>query len=529
MKTNILSASPEMKVEYCAQVVRIGELKPIEGSDFLAQTMVSGTSMVVRKDEFKTGDYAIYCKNETVLNSVFLSKNNLYELSEFMRNSNRDKVIALQEQLSLLGMKVNRTEEELTKQQEVEAQIKSLCGFFNKHGRVKMIKLRKVPSFGFLIKLEDLVKWKPQAKDIDLSEYILNEEMGIGMDFDTVCDEKFIQVYIPTVQTPRTSSSSQKAFKKRQKRIERFERISKEDFKFHYETQKLNDNIWRIQPTDNVLITNKLHGTSGIYANIPVKSPVKLPLYNRLINFTHKKLTQLVEWLSKKVVNDYKIEYGNVYSSRGVIKNQYINKNVTSGFYGTDVWGDINEIIKPYVEKGMTVYGEICGYITGSNKMIQKGYDYGCNPGENFFMPYRITTTEEDGTKREWEVMEVYEWTVKLIDEHPELKRKIQPITILYNGTLSDLYPDISIQSHWHENVLEAMKKDKKHFHMEEIEKRCKSSKVPVEGICIRKVNDPIAECFKLKTVRFFEREKSSIDDGEVDMEIESSTDTNEV
>lgn len=235
MKTNILSASPEMKVEYCAQVVRIGELKPIEGSDFLAQTMVSGTSMVVRKDEFKTGDYAIYCKNETVLNSVFLSKNNLYELSEFMRNSNRDKVIALQEQLSLLGMKVNRTEEELTKQQEVEAQIKSLCGFFNKHGRVKMIKLRKVPSFGFLIKLEDLVKWKPQAKDIDLSEYILNEEMGIGMDFDTVCDEKFIQVYIPPVQTPRTSSSSQKAFKKRQKHIERFERISKEDFKFHYD------------------------------------------------------------------------------------------------------------------------------------------------------------------------------------------------------------------------------------------------------------------------------------------------------
>ena len=64
---------------------------------------------------------------------------------------------------------------------------------------------------------------------------------------------------------------------------------------------------------------------------------------------------------------------------------------------------------------------------------------------------------------------------------------------------------------------------------MEEIEKRCKSSKVPVEGICIRKVNDPIAECFKLKTVRFFEREKSSIDAGEVDMEIESSTDTNEV
>ena len=39
---------------------------------------------------------------------------------------------------------------------------------------------------------------------------------------------------------------------------ERFERISKEDFKFHYDTQSLNSNIWRIDPTDNVVISKKL-------------------------------------------------------------------------------------------------------------------------------------------------------------------------------------------------------------------------------------------------------------------------------
>ena len=55
-KRNFFTASPEMKSEYCAQVVKIGELKPIEGSDYLAQVIVSGTSMVIRKDEFKTGD-----------------------------------------------------------------------------------------------------------------------------------------------------------------------------------------------------------------------------------------------------------------------------------------------------------------------------------------------------------------------------------------------------------------------------------------------------------------------------------------
>lgn len=42
-RLNFFTASPEMKSEYCAQVVKIGELKPIEGSDYLAQVIVSGT------------------------------------------------------------------------------------------------------------------------------------------------------------------------------------------------------------------------------------------------------------------------------------------------------------------------------------------------------------------------------------------------------------------------------------------------------------------------------------------------------
>lgn len=526
-KLNFFTASPEMKSEYCAQVVKIGELKPIEGSDYLAQVIISGTSMVIRKDEFKTGDYAIYCKNETALNPDFLSLNNLYEVGEFMRNANREKVIELQENIYKYNSKVVRTEEDLMHIKELEDRLKSLCGFFNKHGRVKMINLRKVPSFGFLIKLDTLANWKPQVKDIDLSEYILNEEMGIGMDFDTVCGEKFIQVYIPPIKE-RPARNSQKREKKRQKKVERFERISKEDFKFHYDTQSLNSNIWRIEPTDNVVISKKLHGTSFITANIPVKVPIKLSFYNKFINWVYKVSTRFVNYLSAKVVQNYKVEYGNVYSSRSVIKNQFINEKVTSGFYKTDVWGDINEIIKPYIDKGMTIYGEICGYLTGSDKMIQKGYDYGCKIGENFFMPYRITTTNEDGTKREWEVTEVYDWTVKLISEHPELKDKIQPIAILYNGSLSNLYPDISIQNHWHENVLEAMKNDKKHFYMECNDPVCKN-KVPYEGIVLRKNEDPIAEAFKLKTLAFFKREKANIDAGEVDMEMSNSTECNEL
>ena len=146
-----------------------------------------------------------------------------------------EKVIELQKNIYEYTSKEVKTEEDLKHIQELEARLKSLCGFFNKHGRVKMINLRKVPSFGFLIKLDTLANWKPQVKDIDLSKYILNEEMGTGMDFDTVCGEKFIQVYIPPIKE-MPFRNSHKREKNRQKTVERFERIRTEDFKFHYDT-----------------------------------------------------------------------------------------------------------------------------------------------------------------------------------------------------------------------------------------------------------------------------------------------------
>ena len=63
----IFTASEEMKSEYCAKIVRIGEMKPIEGSDFLVQTIVDGNSIVISKGMFETGEPVIYCMNETQL------------------------------------------------------------------------------------------------------------------------------------------------------------------------------------------------------------------------------------------------------------------------------------------------------------------------------------------------------------------------------------------------------------------------------------------------------------------------------
>ena len=79
------------------------------------------------------------------------------------------------------------------------------------------------------------------------------------------------------------------------------------------------------------------------------------------------------------------------------------------------------------------------------------------------------------------------------------------------------------MHTYWNENVVIAMKNDKKLLGMELNEPLCKN-KVPREGVCVRIDNDPIKECFKLKTDAFAVREAKEMDNGTVDIEM-SQTD----
>ena len=576
MGNSILTKSDKYSSEYCCTVVKIGEVKPIQGKDKIGYTLVNGETIVVRKDMVSEGDTLIYASNETQLNKDFLGANNLFESNSCELNSNFNEVEPyvkknkelkpkveelvkittkltncvnfilaydaeylkaetdeekdeVQERFArscktiikyinndhTLDIKESRKEhfivvaqkdiatrnleiEDLKKQIEENTNfIRSHVGFFNKTGRVRAIRLGGVQSMGYLFSLDELANYNPKVKDINLDEMV-------GEDFDTVDGELFVKAYVPFVPERKQRTKSEK----RNKIVERFDRMVKGEFAFHYDTQMFARSVNLFKPTDKVTISNKLHGTSFICGKVHVKKPIKLPFHKWLLN----KFIDLTHLFKSHRVIDYVVEYGNVTSSRTVIKNQYINKDVTDGFYGKDIWSEYGELIYPYLEEGMTVYGEICGYVTDSEKMIQKGYDYGCEKGENFLMPYRITTTNEDGTKLEWTVMDVYNWTVKLIENHPELAEKIHPITIFYHGTFADLYPNLSLTEHWHENLLEEMRNDTKHFGMEKNEPMC-SNKVPREGIVIRKDEDEFAEAFKLKCYKFLKAEANLMDD----------------
>ena len=125
-------------------------------------------------------------------------------------------------------------------------------------------------------------------------------------------------------------------------------------------------------------------------------------------------------------------------------------------------------------------------------------------------MVYRAT---QNG--KELEICDVIEIGKKLKES---LGDCIMEFPLLYHGTLHDLYPDVDVQDHWHENVLELLKTEKK-FKMEEMEPLCKN-KVPREGFVLRKANDPVSEAWKLKCFAFSQRESKLIDNGEVDIEM---------
>lgn len=511
----MFTKSEKIKLEYCAQIVKIGELFPIEGSDFLVKTNIGGAyQVVVGKNEVKTGDIMVYCKLETAINKDFLSVNNQYELGERHLNKNYDEVQKL-----------------IDEGNETEA--KKMVGYFNKHGRVRIVKLRGCASEGCLFPIDSLAKWNPKVLDYDFDNCFKPNEDGVVVpfEFDTIDGVLFVEAYVPPLPQPRNSDGLTRKERKRGKKIVKLDRMVEGQFAFHYDTNQLKDNLWRFNPDTVVDISVKAHGTSFICGNVLTKRYIDDNFIKKSIreirNFTRRIMSSIDHKRREVLLPDFVVEYGEVTSSRGVIKNQYINKDVGKGFYKVDIWSEYGKIVYPLLSEGMTLYGEIVGYVTGTTSMIQKGYDYGCKPGENILMPYRITETDAEGNHKEWNVLDVYNWTVDVLLEHPELRDKITPISVLYHGRLGNLYPELDQSEHWNQELLNRLETDKELFGMELNEPLCKT-KVPREGIVIRIENDTKAEAFKLKTLAFKMREAKQVDSGDVDMEMKVGYQNNE-
>lgn len=464
-----LIVGPKANINYLAKIVRIENFKPHTDPEVtkLKCCVIDGFNIICGIDS-QPGLY-VYFPTACCLNPDFLRYANLYRHTELNADPEQS-------------------------------------GMFDDNGRVKAIRLRGELSEGFILPAVTL-------ENYILSVTNVNIEVKEGTEFDCVeHDGKTFWInkkYIPkNTRMPGAPGSGRSA-----KQPKGFDRILEDQFRFHYDTTLIKKCPNVIKPGDLISITEKVHGTSGISAYVLCKTP-------RAWN------NKACAWIAKNIFRlnligdvDHCIEYDYLYASRTVIKNKFFNKNVTDGFYGVDVWKYADNLVKPCLQKGMTVYYEIVGFLPNGG-YIQKGYDYGCIPpkegdvyqhGVHFkVMVYRVTLTNASGNVHEFSAREVQQWC-KFVG--------LTPVTEYYYGFASDLYPELKAEEHWNENFIQMLANDKR-FHMECDSPTC-DNKVPHEGIVIKSENMK-SEAFKLKCFKFLDKEGKALDKGESNIEDEN-------
>lgn len=449
---------------YLAEVVTLPAPRKHTNADRLQCVSLFGCNIITGLTA-QEGDLYVYFPVESAINKDYLSWSNSFE------------------------------EKSLNKDQSVK-------GYFNHRGRVRAMSLRGEKSQGYIIPISDLEEYlQTKGIKIKLADYV-------GQPFDTIGDILICEKYVPpfikgTANAPRNPN----------KNVERrFNQLVENQFRFHIDTAHLGRNAHNIQPDDIITISAKLHGTSSISSYI---------LCNRKLTWLEKFLTKPI-WGKIKyafnyfdlgfIFNPFKVkiqqqEYNYIYASRSVVKNKYINSNVGAGYYGVDIWQMANEQLKGALHKGMTFYYEISGYLP-SGKMVQKGYDYGCKPGEFRIDIYRITLTNPDGhvTELDWEQVKAH------CKQHG-----LNYVPEYYHGKAKDLFPELATDLHWNENFLQKLSE-------KYLEKDCDMcvNKVPGEGVCLR-VKDNDIRVYKHKSFRFTQRESLELDKEEVDIETEES------
>jgi len=361
-------------------------------------------------------------------------------------------------------------------------------GFFEKNGRIRCQKFRGHKSEGFFIPLNSL----------DFTNH--KEELKEGDEFDELNEIKICEKYINRKNIQSNTSNGNKAKKK----LKRFERIISKYFNFHIDTKQLYKSIELLNKEDIIQISSKIHGTSSIASYIPVK----------------RKLSLIEKFLKLFKVKIEETEYDYVYSSRKVIKNSEINPN-KQDFYSEDIWTIAGNELKEYLQKGMTFYFEVVGYLPNGG-YIQKDFDYGNEVGKHSNHIYRITYVNDDG--------KVFEFSSKQVQEFCKLNG-LNAVKELYYGKVIDLYNILKVKyvekyvallgeresDFYHDILLELLKLE----YLEKTVENNLSCEVPDEGIVIRVEKNDI-DSYKLKSFKFMLKETDNLDKEIIDIEEQS-------
>lgn len=261
----------------------------------------------------------------------------------------------------------------------------SVKGYLEDNRRIKAIKLRGHRSDALVMPLSSL-NYLP----IDPSK--LKE----GDVFDTIDDFVVCQKYlVPTKGSAFTAAQPRK------------NRVAQKHFPRHFETANLFRNTGKIAEYAPYFVTQKLHGTS-------------VRIGHTLVDRELKWYEKLAERFGVKV---RKTEWDYIYGSRNQIKDPNADQ---FNFYENDLYTTIGKQLKHTLPKGTIVYGEIIGWVPGTETPIQTGYTYGLPKGTAELYVYRVAHLNEDGNLQDYSWEHVKEFCENRGIKHvPELSYDI--------------------------------------------------------------------------------------------------------
>jgi hypothetical protein len=351
---------------YKCFVTKVQKVIPIPKADNIQSAIVLGNQVVVSKN-VKAGDLGLFFPADCQLSEDFCKYNNLFRDSS--KNINSD-----------------------------------VKGFFDDNRRVRCQPFMKVRSEGYFCGLGSL----DYLFDLETTKGQF-EQMGAtqeGTSFDKILGIEICRKYI-SPQTQRKLDNQAKNGKK-------IKKIETPMFNKHVDTDQFDYYVNKIPKGALLSFHAKIHGTSARMAYTKV---VKQPegIKETINNILGKKLFKPTEtW-----------EY--VVGTRNVVL--YHDDSDKEGFHGSEQFRfDAMEQVKPYLDKGMTVYAELSGYANGNpimgrhdvTKLKDKKYtkkygdvieySYGCKENETRLDIYRISYTNEDGRELDMTYPQMKSW-----------------------------------------------------------------------------------------------------------------------
>lgn len=404
---------------YAAIIVEIKSLTPLEGLDNLVGAHFFGYQAIVSKST-KVGDVGVLFTAETQLSKDFVKNNNLYRHSE-----------------------LNKDEDQ--------------SGFIEDNRRVRALKLRGNVSNALFMPLDSL-SWTKAKID----------KLEDGDSFDVLNSKDICNKFVRKMKKAGGGTPPIE---------QKYVRVDKKFMPEHIDSIHYERNKHLIKGDTQIVVTQKLHGTS-------------VRIANALVN---RKLSIFEKVAQKFGINVLTREYDNVYGSRKVIKD--VNNPNQNHFYESDVWTDTGKKIDGLLPEGYILYGEVVGYVGDSP--IQKNYTYNLPVGNSELYVYRIAIINSQGIQNDLSWIQVKEFC-----RNTGLKQ----VPELYNGKHKNLNIEKFIDTSYYPKYKNAVPLSK-------------DSPVD-EGVCIR-AEGILPTILKAKSPIFFEHETKMLDQEVDDIEEE--------